>query len=150
MPNKLKIFLADDDPDDCLFFKEAIDSFPLSTTLTVVNDGEQLMEMLNSDKLKKLPDVLFLDFNMPRKNGFECLTEIKKSSKLKSLPVAIFSTSFEVDIVDLLYEKGAHFYIRKPPQFPKLKQIIHQTLTVISEGVVTQPSKESFILTVAT
>ena len=102
----VNILLADDDPDDCLFFKEALSGSMLTTHLTTVPDGEYLMEMLNSTDA--ISDVLFLDLNMPRKNGFECLSEIKLNGKLKSLPVIVFSTSFEQEVVNLLYDNG-HF-----------------------------------------
>lgn len=94
------ILLADDDNDDCLLFKDALGDLPLATHLTIVRDGEQLMLLLNAKE--ELPDVLFLDLNMPRRNGFDCLSEIKENEKLRSLPVIIFSTSFDPDIVNLV------------------------------------------------
>ena len=93
----LNILLADDDIDDCVFFKAAVDEFSLSTHLTSVHDGEQLMQLLTNES-NELPHILFLDLNMPRKNGFECLSEIKLSKKLKQLPVIMFSTSFEQEV----------------------------------------------------
>jgi len=73
---QLNILLADDDIDDCIFFKEALEEFTIPSNLTTVNDGEQLMQIL-TDETNQLPNILFLDINMPRKNGFECLSEIK-------------------------------------------------------------------------
>lgn len=87
----LNILLADDDTDDCTFFKEALKEFPLPTHLIAVHDGEQLMKLL-TNQTNELPHVLFLNLNMPRKNGFECLREIKFNKKLKQLPVIVFST----------------------------------------------------------
>jgi CheY-like chemotaxis protein len=143
----LTILLADDDTDDCVFFKQALGSFPISTSLTVVYDGEQLMQLL-SNKTNELPNVLFLDINMPRKNGFECLLEIKLSKKLKLLPVIMFSTSFEQEVVNVLYENGAQYFIRKPSEFSQFKKIIQQSLTLIAQGNISQPTKEKFVLTV--
>ena len=144
---QLNILLADDDPDDCVFFKEALESMPVSTQLTTVHDGEQLMQLL-TNKTIKLPDILFLDLNMPRKNGFECLTEIKQNKKLKALPVVIFSTSFEQEVVNLLYDNGAHFFIRKPSEFVLFKKIILHTLTLLMPGNVLKPTKESFVISI--
>src|SRR6185295_4050117 len=98
----LNILLADDDTDDCIFFKAAVKEFSMATTLSTVHDGEQLMELLTKEG-NELPDVLFLDLNMPRKNGFECLSEIKQNKNLEHLPVIMFSTSFEQEVVNLLY-----------------------------------------------
>ena len=144
---QLNILLADDDTDDCIFFKEALEELLLSTNLTAVHDGEQLMQLLSNDTTE-LPHILFLDINMPRKNGFECLTEIKLNKRLKDLPVVIFSTSFEQDVVNLLYENGAQYFIRKPSEFLQFKKIILHTLTLIMQGNNAQSSKENFVLKV--
>ncbi len=143
---QMNILLADDDADDRLFFKEALAGFPLSTNLTTVPDGEHLMHLLINDKYE-LPDVLFLDLNMPRKNGFECLSEIKLNNKLKNLSVVIFSTSFEQEVVNELFQKGAQYFIRKPSEFLQLKKIIQQTLDLILQGNNSQPIKENFVVT---
>jgi DNA-binding response OmpR family regulator len=65
----------------------------------------------------ELPVLIFLDLNMPLKNGFDCLKEIKKDDKLKSLPVIIYSTSGEEEVIKLVYKAGALFYIQKPDNF---------------------------------
>ena len=155
---EFKILLADDDTDDCIFFKKALEGFLLSTQLTAVHDGEQLMQLLTNEPIE-LPHVLFLDLNMPRKNGFECLSEIKLSEKLKQLPVVIFSTSFEQEVVNLLYKNGAQYFIRKPSKFSQFKNIIQHTITLIEKdlptrllddkaGNISQPAIEDFVLTV--
>jgi CheY-like chemotaxis protein len=144
---QLHVLLADDDIDDCIFFKEALAELQISTNLTVVHDGEELMQLLVSET-GALPDVLFLDINMPRKNGFECLVEIKINDRLKQLPVIMFSTSFEQEVVNLLYKNGAQYFIRKPSEFSQFKKIIQQTLTLIVPENVSQPVRENFVITV--
>jgi CheY-like chemotaxis protein len=144
---QLNILLADDDADDCLFFKEALVELPMSMNLIAVHDGEQLMHLLINETID-LPDILFLDLNMPRKNGFECLSEIKSSEKLKRLPVIVFSTSFEQEVVNRLYSNGAHYFIRKPSEFSQYKKIIQQSLELVDQGVLTKPAREDFVLTV--
>ncbi|MEN2487070.1 response regulator [Flavobacterium sp. B11] len=139
------LLLADDDEDDCLFFKEALDEITVSADLSTVHDGVQLINYLQNNILN-LPDVLFLDLNMPRKNGLECLDEIKKDEKLKNLPIIIFSTSLDSEIVNNLYLKGASYYIRKPGEFSKLKNVIEKALTIASENNFKQPERASFIL----
>jgi CheY-like chemotaxis protein len=144
---KLEILLADDDLDDCLFFREAVAELEILVRLTATHDGEQLMEFLNNTKLA-LPHVLFLDLNMPRKNGFECLAEIKNNLNLIHLPVIVFSTSFEQDVVNQLYLGGAQFFIRKPANFSQFKKIIKLALSIIATGKWTKPNKDFFVLTV--
>ena len=143
---QLNILLADDDADDCLFFTEALTGSPLSTHLTTVPDGEHLMQLLRNEKYE-LPDVLFLDLNMPRKNGFECLSEIKLNSKLNKLSVVVFSTSFEQEVVNQLYQNGAQYFIRKPSEFSQFKKIIQQTLARIVQGNNLQPERGNFVIT---
>jgi CheY-like chemotaxis protein len=140
-----KVLLADDDADDCLFFKEALKELPIESSLETVNDGEQLMNLLATVE-DRLPDILFLDLNMPRKNGFECLAEIKSNEKLRSLKVVIYSTSFDHAVVNLLYEKGAHHYIRKPGEFSNVKKVIHEALTITSQLNRPELSKEHFVI----
>lgn len=132
MPS-FNILLADDDSDDCYFFNKALKEIPLSTNLTTVHEGEELMNYLEENS-KSLPDILFLDLSMPRKNGFECLHDIKENEKLKDMPVVMFSTSFpsnnsyEQSIMDTLKGMGAQDYIRKPGDFALLKEAIHDIL----------------------
>ena len=142
---KHKLLLADDDIDDRIFFKEALEELPINSTLTTVKDGVELMHLLNTE-LNDLPDILFLDLNMPRKTGFECLSEIKLSHKLKDLPIIILSTSFDHAVVNLLYKNGAHYYIRKPSEFSKLKQIIYEAISLTTTIVQKKPDEEKFVL----
>jgi CheY-like chemotaxis protein len=143
---QLNVLLADDDVDDCIFFRVALSELSLVTMLAVVHNGEELMQMLTSET-SLLPDVLFLDINMPRKNGFECLAEIKLNPKLHSLPVIMFSTSFEHEVVNLLHKNGAQYFIRKPSEFSQFKKIIQETLTLITPKKLSQPTRENFVLT---
>ncbi len=143
---QLNILLADDDTDDCYFLKEALKELSLPTQLTSVHDGEQLMQLLTKET-EELPDILFLDLNMPRKNGFECLSEIRLNEKLKQLPVIIYSTSFHNKIAEMLYKKGATYYISKPSEIVQLKKTVRQIITHIAHGNVSQPAKENFVLT---
>ncbi len=143
---QLNILLADDDPDDTRFFKEAVGELELSTRLVTVSNGEHLMHLL-TDETNALPDVLFLDLNMPRKNGFECLSEIKFNKKLKGLPVIALCTSFEQEVVNQLYTNGANYFIRKPSEFLQYKKIILQALTLIQQESVSQPARQNFVIT---
>jgi CheY-like chemotaxis protein len=139
---QLNILLAEDDQDDRDFFDKALKEIPISTHLTTVNEGEQLMNYLYKNS-EQLPDVLFLDLNMPRKNGFECLCEIKEHEKLKDLLVVMFSTSYprdsqyEEDMINRLLKIGAYDFIRKSDNLAQLKELIHQVIKRVA-------GKESF------
>ncbi len=140
----LNILLADDDKDDRFFFEKALKVSSIPTHLITIEDGEKLLIYLskNSDRL---PDVLFLDFNMPRKNGSECLQEIKNNQKLKHLPVIIYSTYIHKDLADLLYKNGAHGFIRKV-NHEELEKTLHHILSLLAEKKFVRPTRDQFTL----
>ena len=95
-----------------------------------------------------LPDVIFLDLNMPAKNGFECLAEIKKNNTLKSLPVIIFSTTVQEETVNRVYKDGASYYICKPDNFTQLKKALKKVLEIDWLKEISQTPKEKFIVSI--
>jgi CheY-like chemotaxis protein len=131
---KLRILLADDDTDDCDFFKKALEELSLSTDLSVVHNGEDLLNYL-SEHSEHLPHVVFLDINMPRKTGPECLAEIRTDARFKNLSVVMFSTSNSWDVINKLFKSGADVYIHKPSDFGQLKQVIHHALPLAAEKI---------------
>lgn len=139
----LRLLLADDDMDDRFFFSKALMAVPVPTVLTTVNDGEKLMQYF-SQQGNELPDVVFMDLNMPRKNGIECLAEMRQNDKLKLLPVIIISTSGRDKLLDELYEGGAHYFFLKP-DFPQLAGCIHNVLKFL-QADQGQPAREHFLV----
>jgi len=139
------ILLADDDSDDCMFFANALEELKVPFKLKTVFDGEQFMNFLENKE--NLPDIIFLDMNMPCKNGFECLVEIRKSERYKMIPVIIISTSLDENIIKSLHENGAFFYIKKPSLFAHLKKLMSLVINLIAAGNYRQPSIEKFVLT---
>ena len=134
----MNILLADDDTDDRFFFTRALKEIPIATHLTTVHDGEQLMIYLSGNP-EHLPDVIFLDINMPRKNGFECVSEIKENKLLKDIFVVMFSTfysryiDYEQEMIKKLHDIGVDDFIRKPHNFEQLKQVILNVLIPVTE-----------------
>ena len=141
------IILADDDEDDRNFFKDAFSEIKLNTELKMFKDGFELMTYLNNPDII-LPHILFLDLNMPRKNGIECLLEIKKLDYLKDMAVAIYSTSSsEIDIEET-FVKGANIYIKKPNDFESLKKTLNVVTTLNWQYHTNSLNKENFILSI--
>ena len=137
----------DDDPDEHLLFEDALKEIKDAPKLSYARDVQQLMQFLSNEKAA-LPAIIFLDLNMPRMNGFECLQEIRKSTKLNKIPVVIFSTTSQSQAIDKVYEQGANYYIRKPNTFSMLKEVIERMLEIDWSGnnKDTNPSKENFIV----
>ena len=142
---KKYIFLADDDADDRMLFEDALKEAPMQTELISAGDGVQLLNLLKKENAPQ-PEVIFLDLNMPRKNGFECLDEIRKTPSLKNIPVVIFSTTAQLEEVNKAYEKGANRYICKPGSFSLLSKAIQAVLAINWEGNTTPLTRENFLL----
>jgi CheY-like chemotaxis protein len=139
------VFLAEDDTDDQQFFTDALKEIAISTHLTVSNDGLELMEHLETVIEPPPPHVIFLDLNMPRKNGFDCLSEIRGNPRLKEIPVVIFSTTDNQDMIERSYNGGANYYLIKPRSFLQLVKAIEKVLT-LDLWQNQKTSKETFIL----
>ncbi|WP_308993677.1 response regulator [Mariniflexile litorale] len=142
---KLNLLLADDDIDDCDFFKDALEEISVPANLSTVNNGVELMNLLLTEPVN-YPDIIFLDLNMPRKSGMECISEIKAIDKLNHIPIIIYSTSLDMNVVNLLYDKGAHYYIQKPGKFAVLKKVIKEAITQFHINNSLRPTREKFII----
>jgi CheY-like chemotaxis protein len=143
----LNIVLAEDDEDDRFFFKEAIDKVKIKTVLKMVNDGVELMEYLYNPENPK-PHVVFLDLNMPRKGGVECLEEIRANKEYNGLTVAIYSTSASDNDIEETFVKGANIYIRKPNDFKILQKVISEVLSINWQYHTSGLNKDHFVLSI--
>lgn len=123
----LHILLADDDEGDRILFTEAFSELKMKTIVRTVNDGIQLMQDLNMKNIR-LPDFLFLDLNMPRISGLECLKEIRSNEKLKDIFIAIYSTSDNQKDMEETFLNGANVYITKPSKYNTLKQVLEKAV----------------------
>ncbi len=145
--DSLFILLADDDEDDCIFFRDALQEIRVKTNLTLVNDGEQLMKYLGNED-NRVPDLVFLDLNMPFINGIDCLIDIRKKSRLKDLAIAIYSTSSSNENVEEAFINGANIYIQKPNDFSVLKIILEHVITLNWQYHTSGLKKENFLLNI--
>lgn len=139
------IVVADDDIDDKELFKEAIEHRADDVELVMVSNGEQLMQLLNFNK--RVPDIIFLDLNMPYKPGKECLVEIKNCFRFHLIPVVIFSTSSSSKEIEVVFRLGADLYIIKPSSFVDLKRILELVLNYKGRvpNSVTKETKHVFL-----
>jgi len=141
----LRIVLTDDDKGDRLLFKEIIKEMPEKTLVKTLDNGVQLMDYLNNNN-KVLPDLLFLDLNMPQKSGMECLKEIRRNGEYDDMAIAIYSTSnFDKDI-DQTFEEGANIYITKPSDFEELKKVLTKAVSFSRQEKDFGFNKENFVL----
>ena len=140
----ITILVADDDPDDRLMIKEALEEARLANGIEFVEDGVELMEYLQrrgsfADRPgPSKPDLLLLDLNMPRKDGREALQEIRADSNLKRIPVIILTTSAAEEDIARTYDLGASSFITKPVSFDDLVRTM-KTMTDYWLQIVSLP-----------
>lgn len=138
------IFHADDDEDDRMLFMDAVAELNLPIKVQQAEDGQKLLNCLYSPDLE-IPEIVFLDINMPGKSGFECLKEIRNAEDpLKQLKIIMLSTSSNTENIDLSYELGADLYAVKPSTFNGLKSLLTQILNSEWNSCL---NKKQFLLT---
>ena len=141
----INITLADDDEDDRMFFTDAFREIKIKTRVNTFNDGVELMDFLNKEH-SILPQVLFLDINMPRKNGIECLLEIKKNKRFDDMAIAMYSTSSSEEHIEETFVNGANIYIKKPSDFATLKKILADVVSLNWQYHTSGLNKDNFLL----
>ncbi len=123
------LLLADDDSDDRLLVKDALDECHWPGELRCVENGEELLDYLQhrgayNGAESPPPGLILLDLNMPRKDGRQALREIKADPILRRIPVVILTTSKADSDIAALYDLGANSFISKPVQFENLVKVI--------------------------
>jgi CheY-like chemotaxis protein len=118
-----RVLLIDDDRDDAELFKEALFEINSSIVFEHYEDSKAGLKLL-LEKQTDLPDLIFLDINMPIVSGWQCLTEFKKTEHLKHIPVILFTTSSQTKEKEIADELGAEGFITKPNEYTALKELL--------------------------
>lgn len=142
---RLRVILADDDDDDRRLLRRAIENVRVDIALHHIENGEKLIEYLSLCN-GNIPDLIFLDLNMPKKNGLECLTEIRAHKKFNNTVIAIYSTSSAEKDMDLSFLAGANIYIIKPDNYETLKKIVADILSINWQYHTSRSSIENFVM----
>ena len=138
------IVLADDDEDDYLFLKSAAEQSKCPVDIKHVLNW---LELLRSINRLPMPDVIFLDLNMPVKNGLECLELLRAESKFDGISIIIYSTSASQRDIDEAYRLGANYYIVKPSSQQDITKVIEKICSIDKEKLLAKPDKEKFLFT---
>lgn len=129
-PRSITILMADDDPDDRMLTRDAMEESHLLNEFETVEDGEELMDYLlcqgkySGESGRRLPGLILLDLNMPKKDGREALREIKTNSELRRIPVVIMTTSKSEEDILRTYDLGGNSFITKPVTFDALVDVL--------------------------
>jgi CheY-like chemotaxis protein len=141
------ILIADDDAEDRMLVRDALEENRLTNEVQFVEDGEELIDYLHNrgkftDKEKDpTPGLILLDLNMPRKDGREALKEIKSDEHLRVIPVVVLTTSKAEEDILRTYDLGVSSFITKPVTFVALVDVM-KTLTKYWFEIVELPKPE--------
>ena len=124
------ILMAEDDADDRLLCRQALDESRVLNELHFVEDGEQLLDYLHhrhpfeDELVHPRPGLILLDLNMPRKDGREALRDIKADPSLRRIPVVVMTTSQAEEDIVRSYDLGANSFVTKPVTFERLVELM--------------------------
>ncbi len=127
IPKTLQVLLVEDNEGDVRLVKEAFNESKIDKVFSVAKDGEEALNYLYrrgkyADSVR--PDIILLDINLPKKNGFEVLESIKKDDDLKRIPVIMLSSSSSEDHISKSYDLSANCYVTKPVDFDEYTQTV--------------------------
>ena len=140
IPGKNVVFIVDDDPDDRQLILDAFLKTNPTIDCVFIENGEQLMETLNTTDPKNFPSLILLDLNMPGMMGLHALKEIRSNKSYSHIPTIILTTSTFAQDESSSYKLGASCFLHKPQSFSELQEIsasisrlwLKQTFTKIS------------------
>lgn len=138
----MNVLFVDDDSDESYLFNEALEHAGISVTLSNAYNSNDLTLALQKEPK---PDIVFLDVNMPYKDGVECLIDLRTAPVNNDLPIVIYTTSKAIATIDKCYTGGADLYIIKPDDFDGMVSVIKE-VTSIDWANFKRPSREEFVL----
>lgn len=130
-----KIFVVDDDNDDINLFKEVLQDIDPAIECAVAEDGREALDFLTQNE-NDLPDLIFLDLNMPRMDGKECLRRLKADEGLQHIPVLIYTTSSQSKDIEETMMSGAVCFITKPTNVRELESILRAVISSPASNLV--------------
>lgn len=135
------VFYTDDDQDDLDTFKDVMSEIDSDAVLFTHDHADKLMYALENPP--PIPHLVFLDLNMPGKNGFEVLKELRNSADFSNLPIVVLSTSDDATSIDNSMRLGANYYIPKANDYMKLKASVNHALNI--DWSTFKPNASNFV-----
>jgi CheY-like chemotaxis protein len=140
---KLNILLVEDDSDDVMFFKEALQKLDIISHVTIATTCEALFDDL---EIEVQYDLIFLDINLPLMNGKDCLKHIKGSEKYKEIPIIMFTGSSEENDVNHSFDNGAHYHVVKPYAHSNYVESLRIVMSHNWKEKQSRPPKDQFLV----
>jgi CheY-like chemotaxis protein len=141
--NAVNILLAEDDDEVARLFYESIYALFPNLFLHRVKDG---FECLYSLKHFSEPDIIFLDLNMPLKNGIDCLSAIRRMPELAEVPVVIYAATFNIKDIDAAYKNGAAYYFVRANSVPDFMTLLKKLFQLLKQPKISPVLKTEFVL----
>ena len=135
-PNALNVLLVEDDPDDIFLVREALEAGGFNGKIMMAIDGQEALEYMmgagpfGDRAFFPIPELVLLDLNLPKRNGFEVLQFLRKHPQLRRVPVVVLTTSASQVDVDMAYELGASGYLQKPGHFHSFIEALKRICTL--------------------
>lgn len=143
----LNVIIADNDENTLIFFKNIFKELKISIKVQCFNNGKKLMEYLtNNDAV--VPEIVFIKYTLPEKNGVECIDEIKSNSKFSNMVTAIFDEEIPEHEMEETFVKGNNICMKKPSDFETLKKVLTEIITINWQYHTSGLNKDNFILKV--
>ncbi|MCS3529937.1 response regulator [Chryseobacterium sp. JUb7] len=141
----LNVILADDDEANQILLKNIFKELKIDIKVQCFNSGLQLLDYLNS-KEGHIPEVLFMNSKISGKNIRECIQEIKSESRLGNIVIAVYGENLPDNEIEDFFILGANVFIRKPDNYPGLKKIVSEVVTITWQYHTSGLNKDNFIL----
>lgn len=141
---KKTVFYVDDDEDDLYYFKHAVKKINADIDLKTFSNSDVFLSSISSKAADE--SIVFLDINMPGKNGFQVLQEIRQINGLKEIPVIMYSTSNEDYAISTSKEMGADLYAVKPNDINLLQGLLKRIFNIDWNKFI--PGQDNFIISV--
>jgi CheY-like chemotaxis protein len=138
----MHILMADDDKDDYFILKEAAEKAGNTFKISYAANWMDLWRSI----LKSLPDLIFLDLNMPVKDGFECLQLLRTERKYDEVPIIIYSTSVNKNDIDKAYKNGANYFVVKPNSLEEISAMLKKLYALGKQTLLNIPPREEFVI----
>ncbi|MCG7858238.1 response regulator [Flavihumibacter sp.] len=134
MSRTIRIFVVDDDLDDTEIFQEVLSFIDPTIQCSTAENGRDALDKLS--RVTFIPDLIFLDLNMPRMDGKECLRKLKENLLLRNIPVIIYTTSSQSKDIEETMEAGAIKFITKPLNVNDLEKILRPIVLGLKQPTI--------------
>lgn len=127
----MRILLIEDDQDDVELLEDALQDNDVAYAIDVLKDGDAAVEYIR--KCINCPDIIILDFNLPKVHGRQIILELKANASYKGIPLLILTTSSAKDDIEYAYQNGADKYLIKPRNIEQIKEMVAEIVRLGSK-----------------